>query len=250
MPELNIIAGPNGAGKSSFSRFLSFPDALIFDPDLETKKISARYPDINDDAVEAELTRVYEKQEKKALAGYLNFTIETNLRNDYVIKRAERFKSNGYAINLIFFLLPTIADSIDRVRLRVRNKGHNVDIESIKINFEESYKNAIKFANRFDNIMIMDGSSTSQLINAPRPIAIFKENGHLFIDKQAPEWSKTFIVEMQSHSKAPKKADEKTDTDKGIVRIRRHSAKSPDPQKIRKTIAAISRKRPGKRRGR
>jgi predicted ABC-type ATPase len=53
MPQFLIIAGPNGAGKSTFSAIFSRPQALIFDPDKERRKIELQYPDISQDAVES-----------------------------------------------------------------------------------------------------------------------------------------------------------------------------------------------------
>lgn len=84
MPDFIVIAGPNGAGKSAYSQFLSKPEALIFDPDKEKLKIERNFPDISEDAVESELTRVYRNFELRALGKQLDLTVETILRNEYL----------------------------------------------------------------------------------------------------------------------------------------------------------------------
>ncbi len=104
MLEFTVVAGPNGAGKSSFSRALSKINAIIFDPDEEKRKILADFPDLSEEAAEAELTRVYERFETEAINSNRDFTVETNFRNDYLSLRAKYFKSKGYKINLICFI--------------------------------------------------------------------------------------------------------------------------------------------------
>ena len=56
---------------------------------------------------------------------------------DFLARRAAFFKENGYRTRLVFMLLPDISTSMDRVNLRVKQKGHFVDAESSRLNFEK-----------------------------------------------------------------------------------------------------------------
>jgi predicted ABC-type ATPase len=198
MPEFLIIAGPNGAGKSSFSQLLSKKDAIIFDPDKEKLTIERQYPDINDDAVEEELTRVYNNFELRAAGSQLNFTVETNLRNNFLAERAKIFRDNGYETNLIFLNLPFISDSIDRVDLRVKEKGHFVSIESIRYNFEHSFQNFKKVAPQFDKVMLMDGGIGNSRNNTPVVLAVYNK-GELIRQQDSPSPENAiYIAELAS----------------------------------------------------
>lgn len=146
MQQFTVIAGPNGAGKSTFSARMSKANALIFDPDLEKYKIERQYPDISDEAIEAALTRKYNNFELKAISAKKHLTVETNLRNEFLAERAALFKEIGYQTRLVFMLLPDVASSMDRVNLRVKQKGHFVDVESIRLNFEKSLENLYRVA--------------------------------------------------------------------------------------------------------
>ena len=196
MPEFLIIAGPNGAGKSSFSQLLSKKDAIIFDPDKEKLKIERQYPDISDEAVEEELTRIYNHFEIRAVGGQLNFTVETNLRNDFLAERAKIFRDNGYETNLIFLSLPFIGDSIDRVDLRVKEKGHFVSIDSIRYNFEHSFQNFKKLAPQFDKVMLMDGGIGKTKIITPAVLAVYSQ-GPLLRQQDSPSAENaSYITEL------------------------------------------------------
>ena len=197
MPAFTVIAGPNGAGKSSYSKALSPKKAVIFDPDAVKKEILQSYPDISEEAVETELTRVYDNFEKKALAEYLDFTVETSLRTTFLADRARKFKEKGYDVNLIFMMLPDITHSTDRVNLRVKKKGHFVDQESIKINFDLSRENVKACLPIFDNTMVLDASSDEGAISTPRLLGKFLDfQVSMINDIDQPEWADDYIAEL------------------------------------------------------
>jgi len=188
MPEYTVIAGPNGAGKSTFSALLAHPGTLIFDPDKERAKIERNYPDISDEAVESELTRVYDTFELKALGIHQDLTVETNLRNTFLAERATHFKKQGYQTNLIFLLLKDIDHSFKRVNMRVAQKGHFVDQESIRYNYKESLLNLYKVADQFDNLLLMDVSIKEDQ-SPPLLLATFKDKSLNYQNEEMPGWT-------------------------------------------------------------
>jgi predicted ABC-type ATPase len=194
MPEFLGIAGPNGARKSSFSKMLSKPNALIFDPDQEKLKIERNYPDISEDAVEAELTRVYRSFEIKAIGSQRDLTVETNLRNEYLAERTTFFKGQGYQTGLIFMMLPDLDDSMKRVTLRVKQKGHYVDPESITYNYRESVKNLYRVAPIFDRAMLIQ--SELERLSKPLVIAIFKDRQEIRRSTFIPDWVIRYLEEL------------------------------------------------------
>lgn len=198
MPDYTIIAGPNGAGKSTFSKTLSAPDALIFDADSVKILKEKQYPDLSDESIEMIITSSYWETEGVAIGKKKDFTVETNLRNKFLIDRLTYFKKEGYTLNLIFMLLPDVETSIDRVNSRVAQKGHFVDTESIKYNFEQSLKALKQHFKKFDNLILFD-SSLNDNLSIPNTLLIIKNGAIAFINSSAPFWAKSILDELEKN---------------------------------------------------
>lgn len=196
MQQFTVIAGPNGAGKSTFSARMSKSGTLIFDPDLEKRNIERQYPDISDDAIEAALTRKYHNFELKAIAGQKPLTVETNLRNDFLAVRAGFFKGIGYQTRLVFMLLPNIESSMDRVNLRVKQKGHFVDAESIRLNFKKSLENLYRIAPLFDQFMLVCAAANYGIISQPELLLTVKDGNLVQTNTNIPEWALPIVENL------------------------------------------------------
>jgi predicted ABC-type ATPase len=107
------------------------------------------------------LTSAYWQMEDDAIDAGKSLVVETNLRDDFLINRLAYFKNKGYTLNLIFMMLPHIDASLERVDLRVFRKGHFVDFESVKYNFESSLKMLKQHFTKFDSLRLLDSSSNS-----------------------------------------------------------------------------------------
>jgi len=197
MPQYLVVAGPNGAGKSTFSQHFSRPGALIFDPDEQKYKIEKQYPDISHEALESEITRKYNIFELKALGSQLHLTVETNLRNDFLADRAEFFHEHGYETRLIFMLLPDLSTSMDRVNLRVKQKGHFVDADSIKTNFEKGLENLVSIAHHFDQLMILSGANTGLEKTQPQLLLTVKDWAIAQRAINVPLWCRDIVQNIE-----------------------------------------------------
>jgi predicted ABC-type ATPase len=195
MPDFTIIAGPNGAGKSSFSRLLSTPGSLIFDADKVKAIKEKQYPDLPGESIGMMVDSAYWEAEEITIGEKKDLTVETNLRDDFLINRAIYFKGKGYTVNLIFMLLPDLKTSMDRVNLRVDQKGHFVDIESIKYNFEYSLKMLKQHFQKFDSLYLFDSSLNNNL-SIPDTLLIVKNNYVKFINSNPPSWAKPVLDEI------------------------------------------------------
>jgi len=195
MPAFTIIAGPNGAGKSSYSHKMSSPASLIFDADKIKAIKEKQYPDVPVQSIEMMIDSAYWEAEQIALDEKKDLTVETNLRNDFLINRSIYFRDKGYSTNLIFMLLPDVETSAERVNLRVDKKGHFVDIDSIKYNFEYSLKMLKQHFKKFDSLYLFDSSLNSDL-SIPDPLLKLKNNHISFIEPNAPFWAKPILDEL------------------------------------------------------
>lgn len=164
MPDLIVIAGCNGAGKSTFaSSFLpegltSFDYDRIFTenynslPDIELREMFAKN----------QTTKDFEFSVEKALANKADFCYETNF-DSHPVYWPQKFKENGYQINLIFFCLDSQEIAKHRIQVRTEFKGHFVDNKTIDLKWKAGYKNTNSYYKFFDNILFVDNSKQNEI---------------------------------------------------------------------------------------
>jgi len=157
-PQLLFVAGPNGAGKSTFSKKLSDPGAVIFDVDKVNARIEAQSPDKPKKLIYQEATQEFFNLATEAIKQKQHFTLETNFRDEPLVDIVAHFKRNGYTTNMVYLVLKNIKESVSRVNQRVTNGGHYVDQKNIEQNYDLGLQYLERFADRFDNLEIIDAS--------------------------------------------------------------------------------------------
>lgn len=164
MPSLIIIAGCNGAGKSTFASSFLQDGLTSFDYDRHYLEIYNSMPDseLRDEFAKNEATKEFEQAVEKALQNKMDFCYETNF-DTYPLYWAEKFRENGYQINLIFFCISNQDIAKHRVWVRTEFKGHFVDNKTIDIKWEAGYKNLNLHYRFFDNILFVDNSKQNDL---------------------------------------------------------------------------------------
>ncbi len=135
-----IIAGPNGAGKTTLARELlpNEADCSIF---------------INADLLAAGLNPL-QPERAAILAGRMmlemidacvrrgeNFAFETTLSGRGYARMIPRWQEQGYWVTLIFLRVSSPEATIDRVRQRVQEGGHDVPEEVIRRRFHAGWHN-------------------------------------------------------------------------------------------------------------
>jgi predicted ABC-type ATPase len=141
------------------------------------------------------ITTEYWNTEDASIEKNQDLTVETNLRNDFLIGRLEFFKRRGYTTNLIYMLLPSIKISTERVGLRVAQKGHYIDPESIKYNFGHGLEMLKQHFDKFDTFSLVDGSLDNQL-SFPHKLLTIKNGQLSYINTNSPSWAKPLIDEI------------------------------------------------------
>ena len=149
-----ILAGPNGAGKTTLAR----------------EYLPAVLPFVNADLIAAELAPgdpaaaavragrlMLEQLDAHARAGR-SFALETTLAGRSYVRRLARWRASGYVAELIFLQLPSPEMAVRRVRLRVRQGGHDIPEAVVRRrfdaglrNFRELYSGAVERWERIDN---------------------------------------------------------------------------------------------------
>jgi len=166
-PQLLFVAGPNGAGKSTYSKKLSEPSAIIFDVDNIIPLIASQSPTMPKKQVYLAATQEFFNQATEAIRQRKHFTLETNFRDEQLVDVVAEFKRFGYTTNLVYLTLDNIEQSSNRVNQRVLNGGHHVDLKNIRPNYEIGLQCLERFADRFDNLSILDASKDNDI---PKPL--------------------------------------------------------------------------------
>jgi len=192
-PQLLIIAGPNGAGKSTFSKDLSPTNAFIFDPDKEKALIVSKFTGLPAESINFAFEQRFLDMMEIAIKNKSDFVIETNFRDNNLWDIANRFKANGYSVNMIYFLLASIHESIDRVTYRINNGGHYVDEASIRYNYIEGLENLEYFADRFDKLEVLDASESFLQL---RSVLSVQHNQLIYISADVPEKARQVITNI------------------------------------------------------
>ena len=152
-----IIAGPNGAGKTTFAQeFLPAEAGLpVF---INADLIAAGFSPFAPDAAAFRAGRMMLREIDRHAAEGHSFAFETTLAGHTYLRRIERWRGEGFMVELIFLSLASAEEAIARVAMRVRQGGHDVRPDVIRRrfasgmrNFLELYRQRVDFWQWYDN---------------------------------------------------------------------------------------------------
>jgi predicted ABC-type ATPase len=158
MQNLFIIAGPNGAGKTTAS-YTVLPEMLdckeFVNADEIAKGISPFQPDrASIDAGRLMLHRINELIKNK-----VDFAFETTLSTRSYVNTIIKAKASGYFVTLVYFWLTSPDLAIERVKIRVKEGGHNIAEDVIKRRYINGIKNLFNlYLPISDYWMVIDNS--------------------------------------------------------------------------------------------
>jgi predicted ABC-type ATPase len=171
-PTCFIIAGPNGAGKTTFAlRYLpqiagckNFINADFLAYGLSPfDSLSAQY-----EAGQLFLRQIHANIEKR-----FDFAFETTLAGRSQIALMKKLRQDHWRIILFFLWIPDAAFSMNRIRERVKQGGHDIPDDTINRRFPRVIHNFIKiYIPLCDKIFCYDNSGSE-------PVIVFEkdENG-------------------------------------------------------------------------
>jgi predicted ABC-type ATPase len=152
-----IIAGPNGAGKTTFAREFLPAEAhlpVFINADLIAAGLSPFAPD----AQAFRAGRMMLREIDRYAAEGRSFAFETTLAGHTYLHRIDRWRADGFIVELIFLSLGSPEEAVARVAMRVRQGGHDVLSDVIRRrfaagvrNFLEVYRQRVDFWQWYDN---------------------------------------------------------------------------------------------------
>ncbi len=137
MPTAILLAGPNGAGKTTFaSLFLrDEADPPVF---LNADEIARGLQAPSTAARDMAAGRLLLERLDAAVLRRQSFIVETTLSTRLYVRRIEGWREAGYTVGLIYIRLPSVSDSLARVRLRASRGGHDIAREDVLRRFDRS----------------------------------------------------------------------------------------------------------------
>ncbi|MNT56083.1 hypothetical protein D3C72_1933630 [compost metagenome] len=93
------------------------------------------------------------------LEGNVTFAFETTLATKSYKSKVIQAKKENYNTTLLFFWLETVDLAIERVKTRVLEGGHNIEIDVIKRRYLNGIKNLFEiYLEIVDEVLIFDNS--------------------------------------------------------------------------------------------
>lgn len=167
-PTFWIVAGPNGSGKSSLysdTNIEGFGASVwIINPDL----LTARILDVEKlPQAESNLAAVKRIQAwlEASIEAHQTVGVETVLSTPKYRELVLAAKRRDFEIRLVYVLLRSVEQNIERVAVRVANGGHNVPAKKIRDRHHRSLAQLPWFLAQADRAWVFDNSGAKpQLI--------------------------------------------------------------------------------------
>ncbi len=155
-----IIAGCNGAGKTTAS-YTILPEMLDCKEFVNADEIARGLSPFNPEKVSIKAGRLMISRINELIISGDDFAFETTLSTRSFINTIRKAKENGYFVTIIYFWLNSPELAIERVRIRVKEGGHNIPEDVIVRRYYSGIKNMFNmYTSVADYWMFIDNSKT------------------------------------------------------------------------------------------
>ncbi len=181
MPNIYIIGGANGSGKTTTSMQL-LPNFLDVFEYVNADEIARGISPFKPESVAIQAGRLMVERLQKLSNAGTDFAFETTLASRSYVRFLRTCKNKGYAINLMYFWLPSPELAIVRVRGRVETGGHNIPEPVIRRRYQRGLINLLElYLPLCDTWNIYDNSGM-----IPQLVAAYskEQQPNLIIDRQ------------------------------------------------------------------
>ena len=169
-PTCRVIAGPNGSGKTTFATdFLPlYVDCQNFvNPDLLAKAFSP----FNPDTAHLKAAKMTLELMDENIAAKRDFAFETTLSGRSYAVKLRKIKDAGYAVSMFYLWVPSTELTIQRIKERVSQGGHDVPTRDVLRRFDRTLSNLFTlYRPLLDDLLFFDNSGKI-------PRLIFKDSG-------------------------------------------------------------------------
>lgn len=167
---LYIIAGCNGAGKTTAS-FTILPEIIFCKEFVNADEIAKGLSPFQPERVAFEAGRIMLNRINELLNGVESFAFETTLATKSYKNKIKQAKEKGFTVTLLFFWLQNVDLAKERVRIRVTEGGHNIEINVIERRYVNGIKNLFNiYLPIIDGALIFDNSLGKHQLLAEKTI--------------------------------------------------------------------------------
>lgn len=185
-PLLYMIAGPNGAGKTTAALTL-LPEFLSVHEFVNADEIAKGLNPLNPYGQPVAAGRVMLQRIDDLIGEKKSFAFESTGSSLVFADKMKEARGSGYRLGLIYLWLPSAEMAKERVRMRVRQGGHDVPEKDIDRRYVRSLKNFLEvYLPIVDDAVIYDSSHTGtdeQDIIAAQHGADVHQRSHLRVQK-------------------------------------------------------------------
>lgn len=180
-PQLVAIGGPNGAGKTTFYHSqiaqtgLRLVNADVIAKQLKLEAYSA--------ASVAEGIRHQLITQRESFAFETVFSDPVGAKVQFLVDAT----TLGYDVTLCFIGLPSVAESINRVAMRVTQGGHDVPREKLKNRYPRSLNNLSLAIGKVPRVLVFDQGDLREPF---RYVAQFEQGKTTYLSANLPTWLK------------------------------------------------------------
>lgn len=155
MPVLTVFAGPNGSGKSSITRSVEFDGRHnLLEADAIAKRINPKVPSQSAVAAAREVIR----RTREYIHRGESFAVETTLAGGWTFTAIQGALERGFFVRLVYICVDNPERSIQRVRERVAQGGHDVPDDDIRRRYKRSLLNLPRVLKVVDQAVVYDNS--------------------------------------------------------------------------------------------
>jgi predicted ABC-type ATPase len=137
---LYIISGCNGAGKTTAS-YTILPEMLDCNEFVNADEIAKGLSPFNPNKVAIKSGRLMLTRIDELLESGVDFAFETTLSTRSYVNTVKKAQEKGYFVTVLYFWLNTPDLAVERVRIRVKEGGHNIPEETIRRRYDLGIKN-------------------------------------------------------------------------------------------------------------
>lgn len=196
MSQFFFAVGPNGAGKSSLASALVPDNTVIIDGDEIRRQSKSLYE------ADAKTKSLIEGAIILRRPIYYESNFLDPKERDFYLT----FREKKYKLNLIYYGLNSIEDSIQRVSKRTGLGGHTVPLTTIEMNFKHGIRNTIRNFNDFDSVIMVDNPISSE--NATKIIYCSEQKKEVLRSSHLPGWAEHLLHHVEHPLKPLPYADE------------------------------------------
>ena len=160
MKRLYIISGCNGAGKTTAS-YTILPEMLDCKEFVNADEIAKGLSPFNPNKVAIQAGRIMLTRIGNLLESGVDFAFETTLATRSYVNTVKKAQEKSYFVTVLYFWLNSPDLAIERVRIRVKEGGHNIPNETIKRRYDLGISNMFNlYIPVSDYWMFIDNSSS------------------------------------------------------------------------------------------